>query len=103
MIKKYFLLLLAAILLTGVHGQNRQVDLSQNIPLQDILKKAKKQKKHVLLDFGSPKCSPCLFIKNKIFTIDSVADFINERFVSVDYTEGPEKKRLSKIYDFTPF
>ena len=44
MIKKYFLLLLAAILLTGVHGQNRQVDLSQNIPLQDILKKAKKQK-----------------------------------------------------------
>ena len=48
MIKKYFLLLLAAILLTGVHGQNRQVDLSQNIPLQDILKKAKKQKKHVL-------------------------------------------------------
>ena len=45
MIKKYFLLLLAAILLTGVHGQNRQVDLSQNIPLQDILKKAKKQKK----------------------------------------------------------
>ena len=99
MIKKYFLLLLATILLTGVHGQNRQVDLPKNIPLQDILKKAKKQKKHVLLDFGSPRCSPCLFIKNKIFTIDSVADFINERFVSVDYTEGPEKKRLSKIYE----
>ncbi len=41
----------------------------------------------------------CLFIKNKIFTIDSIADFINERFVSVDYTEGSEKKRLSKIYE----
>ena len=41
MIKKYFLLLLATILLTGVHGQNRQVDLPKNIPLQDILKKAK--------------------------------------------------------------
>ena len=71
MIKKYFLLLLATILLTGVHGQNRQVDLPKNIPLQDILKKAKKQKKHVLLDFGSPRCSPCLFIKNKIFTIST--------------------------------
>ena len=99
MMKKYFLLLLATILLTGVHGQNRSVDLPKNIPLQDILKKAKKQKKHVLLDFGSPRCSPCLFIKNKIFTIDSIADFINERFVSVDYTEGPEKKRLSKTYE----
>ena len=44
MMKKYFLLLLATILLTGVHGQNRSVDLPKNIPLQDILKKAKKQK-----------------------------------------------------------
>ena len=51
MIKKYFLLLLAAILLTGVHGQNRQVDLSQNIPLQDILKKAKKTELDSLITF----------------------------------------------------
>ena len=98
MTKRWLLLLLTTCLLTGAYGQNRSVNLPKNIPLPDVLKKAKKQKKFVLLDFGSPRCSPCLFIKNHIFTIDSIADFINERFVSVDYTEGPEKKRLSKIY-----
>ena len=65
MIKKYFLLLLATILLTGVHGQNRQVDLPKNIPLQDILKKAKKQKKHVLLDFGSQDVPLVYLLKTK--------------------------------------
>lgn len=58
MIKKYFLLLLAAILLTGVHGQNRQVDLSQNIPLQDILKKAKKTKETCIIGFRLSKMFP---------------------------------------------
>lgn len=96
--KRMVLLLLASLLLTGAYGQNRRVDLPKNIPLEEIQKKARKQKKLVLLDFGSPRCSPCLYIKNKIFTIDSIADFINGHFVSVDYTEGPEKKRLSEIY-----
>lgn len=99
MIKHYLLLLLTACLLAEVTGQNRSVKLHKNMHLREVLTMAKKQKKLVLLDFGSPRCSPCLFIKNEIFTIDSIADFINERFVSVDYTEGAEKKRLSKIYN----
>ena len=54
MIKKYFLLLLAAILLTGVHGQNRQVDLPKNIPLQDILK-SEKTKETCIIGFRLSK------------------------------------------------
>src|SRR3989339_856358 len=80
------------------YAQTRKVNLQKNVPLEDVLKAAKAQKKLVFLDFGSPKCSPCLYMKNNIFTIDSVADFVNERFISADYTEGPEKVRLSKIY-----
>ncbi len=82
-----------------VDAQTRKVNLQKNVPLEDVLKAAKAQKKLVFLDFGSPKCSPCLYMKNNIFTIDSVADFVNDRFLSVDYTEGPEKTRLSKIYE----
>lgn len=84
--------------LASGQAQNRSVDLAKNEPLEKILRQAKREKKHVFLDFGSPQCKPCLYMKNSIFTIDSVADFVNRRFVSCDYTEGDEKKRLSGIY-----
>ena len=80
------------------YSQNRSVNLLKNEPYAKAAELAKKQNKLLFLDFGSPRCSPCLFMKNNIFTIDSVADFVNERFISVDYTEGDEKKRLSQIY-----
>lgn len=79
-------------------AQNRKVEMYRDVPVSEIFSKAKKQHKYVLLDFGSPRCSPCLYIKNKVFTVDSVADFINANFVTADYTQGEEKKRLSGIY-----
>lgn len=99
MIKQF---LTFVIVLIGVQAelsaQNRKINLAEHLPLAEVLAKAKAEKKHVLLDFGSPKCGPCLFLKKSVFTIDSVADFANERFVAVDYQLGDEKKRLSKMY-----
>ncbi|MDY4042468.1 MAG: thioredoxin family protein [Marinifilaceae bacterium] len=92
----FFVILLLCFL--DLEAQNRKVDMFQELPLQEALIRAAKAKKYVLLDFGSPRCSPCLYIKKKVFTIDSVADFINANFISVDYMQGDEKKRLSKIY-----
>jgi len=80
-------------------AQNRSVNLLKNEPFNKVQALAKKDNKLIFLDFGSPRCSPCLYMKNEIFTIDSVADFVNKHFVSADYTEGPEKKRLAAIYD----
>ena len=82
-----------------VSAQNRSVNLFKNESFQKVQALAKKEKKFIFLDFGSPRCSPCLYMKNEIFTIDSVADFVNKHFVSADYTEGPEKKRLAAIYE----
>ena len=79
-------------------AQNRKVDLKENLPFDQVLAMAKKENKYIFLDFGSITCKPCLYIKQKVLTLDSVADFINERFVSVDYNVGAEKKRLSDIY-----
>lgn len=84
---------------TTVSAQNRSVDLLKNEAFQKVQALAKKENKLIFLDFGSPRCSPCLYMKNEIFTIDSVADFVNQHFISADYTEGPEKKRLSAIYE----
>ena len=91
-------LLLFSFVSADIYSQNRKVNLLKNEPFEKVVQMAKKEKKLLFLDFGSPRCSPCLYMKNNIFTIDSVADFVNERFISVDYTEGPEKERLSRIY-----
>lgn len=96
--KKTFILIIVLSFSLTSFAQNRSVNLLKNEPFEKVKKMAKKENKLLFLDFGSPRCSPCLYMKNNIFTIDSVADFVNERFISVDYTEGPEKKRLSEIY-----
>lgn len=91
------------ILLVGsvgiVNAQNRKVDLKENLPFDQVLKMAKEKQKYIFLDFGSITCKPCLYIKKEVLTLDSVADFINERFVSVDYNLGAEKDRLRKLYN----
>lgn len=84
---------------TTASAQNRSVNLLDNMPLQKVQALAKKENKLIFLDFGSPRCSPCLYMKHQIFTIDSVADFVNANFISSDYMEGAEKKRLSEIYE----
>lgn len=87
--------------ITGAHwavGQNRKVNLQENLPFEEVLKQAQKENKFIFLDFGSITCKPCLYIKQHVLTVDSVADFINKRFVSVDYNLGKEKDRLRKLY-----
>ncbi|MEO6949473.1 MAG: thioredoxin fold domain-containing protein [Ginsengibacter sp.] len=79
-------------------AQNRQINLKENLPFEQVLKMAKKENKLIFLDFGSLTCLPCLYLKKVVFTIDSVADFVNPRFVSVDYNKGKEKERLSQLY-----
>lgn len=95
------LLLILILGLTGtrLNAQNRKVDLKENLPFETVLKLAKENKKLIFLDFGSITCKPCLYIKKEVLTLDSVADFINERFVSVDYNLGKEKDRLRKLYE----
>lgn len=90
--KRIFLLSLAVFALSIASAQNRKVNLLSNIPFEQAAQMAKKENKLLFLDFGSPRCSPCLYMKNKIFTIDSVADFVNSHFISVDYMEGAEKQ-----------
>lgn len=82
----------------SISAQNRKVNLKENLPFSEVLQMAKAENKLIFLDFGSITCKPCLYIKQKVLTLDSVADFINARFVSVDYNTGEEKKRLQNVY-----
>nr|WP_121272560.1 thioredoxin family protein [Pedobacter schmidteae] len=100
MLRKILMLSIAVVfgVSSYVDAQNRRVDLKENLPFDEVLKMAKEKKKYIFLDFGSITCKPCLYIKKEVLTLDSVADFINERFVSVDYNLGKEKDRLRKLY-----
>ncbi len=96
--KKLIILSVLMHFLLVVPAQNRSINLKENLPFEKVLKMAKKENKLIFLDFGSLTCLPCLYLKKMVFTIDSVADFVNPRFVSVDYNKGKEKERLSKLY-----
>jgi len=99
-LKQFLLAGLMLNLLLPCMAQNRKIDLKENLPFEQVLKMAKEQNKLIFLDFGDLTCAPCMYLKRFIFTIDSVADFVNERFVSVDYFErnGGERKKLSERY-----
>lgn len=100
LIKHALMLVLALGTMTNqLFAQNRKVDLKENLPFETVLKMAKERNKFIFLDFGSITCKPCLYIKKEVLTLDSVADFINERFISVDYNLGTEKDRLRKLYN----
>lgn len=92
-------LMTAGAWISSVNAQNRRVDLGENRPFDDVLQQAQAEDKYIFLDFGSLTCKPCLYIKNHVLTLDSVADFINARFVSVDYNDGAEKTRLRELYN----
>ncbi|MBO9634901.1 MAG: thioredoxin family protein [Chitinophagaceae bacterium] len=96
--KQFFQIFVLLIILYPAQAQNRKVNLKENLPFKEVLSMAKQENKLIFLDFGSLTCTPCMYLKKMIFTVDSVADFINERFVSVDYNVGAEKKRLSDLY-----
>ncbi|MHA4808439.1 thioredoxin fold domain-containing protein [Flavitalea flava] len=59
----------------------------------DLLKKAKTQKKLIFLDAQTTWCRPCIMMAKDIFTLDSVADYYNSQFINVsmdmEKTDGP--------------
>jgi len=98
-LEAYVLFAIVIASISAVHAQNRKVNLQENLPFEEVLKQAQAEDKYIFLDFGSLTCKPCLYIKQHVLTLDSVADFINPRFVSVDYNLGAEKDRLRKLYN----
>ncbi len=56
------------------------------------LESAKEEKKPLLLMFSSPSCKVCIYMKNKVYPVKEVSDYISENFipVEIDITEYPE-------------
>jgi thioredoxin-related protein len=64
-------------------------------PFDDILKTAKKENKHIFIDFYTVWCSPCKRLEQVTYKDDKVVDFLN-RTVAVKFNaEKNEGKELA--------
>ena len=50
---------------------------------QEVLQKAQKENKYVFVDCYASWCGPCKYMDKKVYPIDSIGAFMNERFISV--------------------
>ncbi len=73
--------------------------------LEDGMRKAKKEKKPLLIDFAVPHgCHRCEFLQTKVYSINEIVQKINSDFIPVlidlssDLT--PEEHELGERYDY---
>jgi len=72
-----------------------RAELSWGTDLNAALAQAKKEKKHVLLDFtGSDWCGPCIRLKKEVFDSKEFADYAAKNLVLVE-VDFPRKKKQS--------
>ena len=70
----------------------------------EAIKKAKKEKKQIFIDFYTEWCGPCLNMAENIFVLDNVAEVYNSNFVSlkIDAEKG-EGVELAKKFQVRSF
>lgn len=66
-----------------VNGQVSGIKFESGISWNDILLKAKAEKKFIFVDCFSTWCGPCKWMSKNIFPQKEVGDFFNEHFINV--------------------
>ncbi len=64
-----------------ITAQNKKIQFKHDA-VDVLLKEAKIQNKLVFIDCYTSWCGPCKYMAKNIFTLDSVADFMNSNFIS---------------------
>ena len=70
----------------------------RHISFDEALQAAKKEKKHVFIDFYTDWCGPCKRMSREVFPQKSVGDFMNARFVCLKLNAEKEGIDLAKKY-----
>ena len=80
----YYISIITVLLFTvSAQAQNRSINFEQTQVWKKIVRKAQKEKKLIFIDCYTSWCGACIIMAQQTFTVDTVADFYNSRFINV--------------------
>lgn len=79
--KLLFLFLLALPVL--LNAQDKGIHFEHGLSWEQLKAKAKKENKHIFVDFFTTWCGPCKYMSKEIFTQESVGNLFNDKFINV--------------------
>jgi thioredoxin-related protein len=59
------------------------IEWTEGLSWQQVKQKAKKENKYIFVDCYATWCKPCKQMDKEVYTVDSVGNYLNEKFVSV--------------------
>jgi thiol-disulfide isomerase/thioredoxin len=64
-------------------AQSQGIAFEHGLSWQEVLQKAQRENKYVFVDCYATWCGPCKWMDKKVYPIDSVGVFMNQRYISV--------------------
>lgn len=59
------------------------IEWTEGLTWQQVKQKAKKENKYIFIDCYATWCGPCKQMDKDVYSIDSVGDFLNDKFIAV--------------------
>ena len=76
----------------------------QDITLDEAIAKATQENKHIFIECHTEGCVPCKMMKEKVFTHDKCAEYLNREFVSISIDdENGDGPQIMEKYDVQMF
>ena len=102
MLLKTFLPFLFAVISFSAYAQPMEgMQFIEADSWEEVLAKAKAEKKHIFLDGYTTWCGPCIMMAKKIFPLPEVGEFFNANFINVKVqldTTGKDSDHVKKWY-----
>ena len=64
-------------------AQSKSIQWTGGLSWNEILQKSELENKYIFIDAYATWCKPCKEMDNNIYRNDTIADFFNDRFISV--------------------
>lgn len=96
--KRFFLMLPLLLLFSlAATSQNRSIEFEESKILTEVFAKAKQNNKLVFVDCYTDWCGPCKMLARDVFTVDAVADYFNQHFVSVKFNMESDEDGVANV------
>jgi thiol-disulfide isomerase/thioredoxin len=97
---KYILVFAAFLITVTSFSQDRSIKFETDKSFQELLKKAKSEKKLIFIDAYTTWCGPCKWMAKNMFTKNEIADYYNLNFINAKFDmEKGEGIELAKKYE----